>query len=145
MIALTPRMRVWVAAAPADFRGGIDGLARRVRRALAEDPFGGAATPRRHARSRSNNGCARGSIVAPPGAAVPGFDRAAGLSVVTRSIAGCSPRRTGARRRQGAACREPLGVDADPGPWCDQLPEHADRHCAAVSARAEARRPARWS
>jgi len=42
MIALTPRMRVLVAVAPADFRCGIDGLARRVRQALAEDPFGGA-------------------------------------------------------------------------------------------------------
>ncbi len=42
MIALTPRMRVLVAVAPADFRCGIDGLARRVRQALADDPFGGA-------------------------------------------------------------------------------------------------------
>ena len=39
MIALTPRLRVWVAAEPADFRCGIDGLARRVRQVLAEDPF----------------------------------------------------------------------------------------------------------
>ena len=42
MIAMTPRMRVLVAVAPADFRCGIDGLARRVRPALADDPFGGA-------------------------------------------------------------------------------------------------------
>ena len=42
MIALTPRLRVWVAAAPADFRCGIDGLARRVRTRLAEDPMSGA-------------------------------------------------------------------------------------------------------
>jgi len=42
MIALTPQLRVWIAVAPADFRCGIDGLARRVRQALAEDPFGGA-------------------------------------------------------------------------------------------------------
>ena len=42
MIALTPQVRVLVAVAPADFRCGIDGLARRVRQALAEDPFGGA-------------------------------------------------------------------------------------------------------
>jgi transposase len=42
VIALTPRMRVLVPVAPTDFRCGIDGLARRVRQALAEDPFGGA-------------------------------------------------------------------------------------------------------
>ena len=42
VIALTPRLRVWVAAEPADFRCGIDGLARRVRQRLAEDPFSGA-------------------------------------------------------------------------------------------------------
>jgi transposase len=42
VIALTPQVRVLVAVAPADFRCGIDGLARRVRQALADDPFGGA-------------------------------------------------------------------------------------------------------
>jgi transposase len=42
VIALTPQLRVLVAVAPADFRCGIDGLARRVRQALAADPFGGA-------------------------------------------------------------------------------------------------------
>jgi len=41
VIALSPGMRVLVAAAPADFRCGIDGLARRVRQVLAADPFGG--------------------------------------------------------------------------------------------------------
>jgi len=42
MIALTPHLRVLVAVAPADFRCGIDGLARRVRQALGDDPFGGS-------------------------------------------------------------------------------------------------------
>ncbi len=42
MIALTPQLRVWVAVAPADFRCGIDGLARRVRQVFAADPMGGA-------------------------------------------------------------------------------------------------------
>ena len=42
MIALSARLRVWVASEPADFRCGIDGLARRVRQTLAEDPFSGA-------------------------------------------------------------------------------------------------------
>lgn len=50
MIALTPHLRVWVAAEPADFRCGIDGLARRVRQILAEDPFGGALFVFRHRR-----------------------------------------------------------------------------------------------
>ena len=42
MIALTPQVRVLVATAPADFRCGIDGLARRVRQVLAETPMSGA-------------------------------------------------------------------------------------------------------
>ena len=42
MIALAPGMRVLVAAAAVDFRCGIDGLAARVRQALAADPFSGA-------------------------------------------------------------------------------------------------------
>ena len=41
MIALSAQVRVLVAVAPADFRCGIDGLARRVRQALGDDPFGG--------------------------------------------------------------------------------------------------------
>jgi transposase len=41
LLALNARLRVWVAAEPADFRCGIDGLARRVRQKLAEDPFSG--------------------------------------------------------------------------------------------------------
>jgi transposase len=36
MIQITPQMRVVVAVEPADFRKGIDGLAR-----LKQDPFGG--------------------------------------------------------------------------------------------------------
>ncbi len=42
MIALTPQVRVLVATAPADFRQGIDGLARRVRQVLADEPMSGA-------------------------------------------------------------------------------------------------------
>lgn len=41
MIALSARLRLWMATEPADFRCGIDGLARRVWQALAEDPFSG--------------------------------------------------------------------------------------------------------
>jgi len=41
MIALTPHVRVLVCVAPADFRKGIDGLARVCREALLTDPFSG--------------------------------------------------------------------------------------------------------
>ncbi len=41
MIQITPQMRVVVAIAPADFRKGIDGLARLCKETLKQDPFGG--------------------------------------------------------------------------------------------------------
>jgi transposase len=41
VIALTAQVRVLVAVAPADFRCGIDGLARRVRQVLADEPMSG--------------------------------------------------------------------------------------------------------
>lgn len=41
MIQITPQMRVLVATQPADFRRGIDGLARLCRERLTEDPFSG--------------------------------------------------------------------------------------------------------
>lgn len=42
MIQITPQMRVFVAVEPADFRRGIDGLARTCRAELGADPFSGA-------------------------------------------------------------------------------------------------------
>ncbi len=42
MIQLTPHMRILVATEPADFRKGIDGLARLCREQLRQDPFQGA-------------------------------------------------------------------------------------------------------
>ncbi|MCP3972177.1 MAG: IS66 family insertion sequence element accessory protein TnpB [bacterium] len=42
MIQITPQMRILVAVDPADFRKGIDGLARLCRQALQSDPFSGA-------------------------------------------------------------------------------------------------------
>jgi transposase len=41
MIQLAPQMRILVAVEPADFRKGIDGLARLAREELASDPFSG--------------------------------------------------------------------------------------------------------
>jgi transposase len=39
MIQVTPHMRILVAVEPADFRKGIDGLARLCREELRSDPF----------------------------------------------------------------------------------------------------------
>jgi transposase len=41
MIQITPQMRVMAAIEPADFRKGIDGLARLCQEVLGQDPFGG--------------------------------------------------------------------------------------------------------
>jgi transposase len=43
VIQITPQMRVFVAVEPADFRKGIDGLARIARIELKSDPFSGTA------------------------------------------------------------------------------------------------------
>jgi transposase len=42
MLQLTPQMRILVAVEPADFRRGMDGLARLCREKLRHDPFTGA-------------------------------------------------------------------------------------------------------
>ncbi len=42
MIQITPQMRMLVAIEPADFRKGIDGLARLCQEALGQDPFSGS-------------------------------------------------------------------------------------------------------
>ncbi|MFH1269418.1 MAG: IS66 family insertion sequence element accessory protein TnpB [Planctomycetota bacterium] len=41
MIQVTPQMRVVVAVEPADFRRGIDGLARQCQEVLGHDPLSG--------------------------------------------------------------------------------------------------------
>ena len=41
MIQVAPQMRILVAIEPADFRCGIDGLAKRAREELEHDPFSG--------------------------------------------------------------------------------------------------------
>lgn len=51
MIQITPQMRVLVAIEPADFRCGIDGMARICREQLTEDPFGGAVYVFRNRRA----------------------------------------------------------------------------------------------
>lgn len=51
MIQVTPQMRILVAVEPADFRKGIDGLARVCREALKQDPFGGTVFVFRNRRA----------------------------------------------------------------------------------------------
>lgn len=42
MLQITPQMKILLAVEPADFRRGIDGLARVCRETLQHDPFAGA-------------------------------------------------------------------------------------------------------
>jgi len=51
MIQVTPQMRILVAVEAADFRKGIDGLARLCKEALKQDPFGGAVFVFRNRRA----------------------------------------------------------------------------------------------
>jgi len=51
VIQITPQMRVLVATEPADFRRGIDGIARLCRERLAADPFCGTAYVFRNRRA----------------------------------------------------------------------------------------------
>jgi transposase len=51
VIQVTPQMRVLLAMEPADFRNGIDGLARLCREVLAEEPFSGAVFGFRNRRA----------------------------------------------------------------------------------------------
>ena len=51
MIQLTPQMRIMVAVEPADFRRGIDGLARICKDVLREDPFSGCVFVFRNRRA----------------------------------------------------------------------------------------------
>ncbi len=51
MIQITPHMRILVAVEPADFRKGIDGLARLCREVLQQDPFRGSVFVFRNRRA----------------------------------------------------------------------------------------------
>jgi transposase len=51
MLQVTPQMRVLLAVAPADFRKGIDGLARLCRDALGQDPMNGVVFGFRNRRA----------------------------------------------------------------------------------------------
>jgi transposase len=53
MIQLTPHMRILVAVEPADFRKGIDGLAKVCREQLRQDPFRGTLFVFRNRRATS--------------------------------------------------------------------------------------------
>ena len=51
MIQVTPQMRILVALEPADFRRGIDGLARLCQETLEQDPFSGCVFVFRNRRA----------------------------------------------------------------------------------------------
>jgi len=51
MIQITPQMRMLVAVEPADFRKGIDGLARLCQERLQQDPFSGCVFVFRNRRA----------------------------------------------------------------------------------------------
>jgi transposase len=51
MIQITPQMRILVAIEPADFRRGIDGLARLCKESLERDPFCGCVFVFRNRRA----------------------------------------------------------------------------------------------
>lgn len=51
MIQITPQMRILVAVEPADFRRGIDGLARLCKEKLQQDPFNGSVFVFRNRRA----------------------------------------------------------------------------------------------
>jgi transposase len=53
MLQITPQMKILVAAEPADFRRGIDGLARLCQDTLQHDPFAGAVFVFRNRRGRA--------------------------------------------------------------------------------------------
>jgi transposase len=51
MIQITPQMRILVAIEPADFRKGIDGIAKICKEALRQDPFCGTVFVFRNRRA----------------------------------------------------------------------------------------------
>ena len=51
MLQITPQMKVLVAAEPADFRKGIDGLAALCKSSLEQDPFAGTVFVFRNRRA----------------------------------------------------------------------------------------------
>lgn len=51
MLQITPQMKILVAVAPADFRRGIDGLARLCQETLQHDPFAGVVFVFRNRRA----------------------------------------------------------------------------------------------
>ena len=59
MIQVTPQMRILVAVEPADFRKGIDGLARVCKDVLKQDPFRGWVFVFRNRRATAVSGLTR--------------------------------------------------------------------------------------
>ena len=111
MIQVTPHMRILVAVEPADFRKGIDGLARVCREVLKQDPFRGGVFVFRNRRATAVKVLAYdGQVFGFARNASPARDSAGGRRVEAgplgywrpTSCRSCSPRaiRTPYRRRR---------------------------------------------
>jgi transposase len=109
MLQITPQMKVLVAVEPADFRRGIDGLARLCQESLQHDPFTGAVFVFRNRRGTAlkvltydgqgfwlcHKRLSRGRFPWWPAASASGTQRLAAHQLLVLLAAG-NPTRTGA-------------------------------------------------
>jgi hypothetical protein len=114
MLQITPHMKILVAVEPADFRQGIDALARLCQESLGQDPFAGAVFAFRNRRATALKvlvTTARGS-----GSATSGSRRATspgGLPLRSRALGGWPPtncRSCSRRTTRRARVRLPTGA-----------------------------------
>jgi hypothetical protein len=101
MLQITPQMKILVAVEPADFRRGIDGLARLCQETLQHDPFAGTVFVFRNrkcpfgGRGKSASAVAGRRIptASAPGSSVViggGWERIGGSGCLRRSVTGRS-------------------------------------------------------